>query len=173
MKTLIVLNASPRKNGNVSKMADKLCKNYEKKGYSTKIIDITSLNFHYCTGCMSCRSKNKCIFNDDADEIGKLITNADIICVASPVWWGNMPGHLKAIFDRNVFRFMGESALGIPKPLLKGKKGILISACTTPFPFNWICGQTSGLKHSVKEIFKSSGIRLIKVINKAGTKTKK
>ncbi|MCR5762408.1 MAG: flavodoxin family protein [Treponema sp.] len=170
-KKLLILQASPRKGGNVYRLAQELADSYTEKGFETEMIDVTSLHFHDCVACMKCRSSGKCIFNDDADDTGRKIEEADIIAVASPVWWGNMPGHLKSLFDRNVFRFMREGTHGIPKPILKGKKGILITACTTPFPFDRICGQTTGLKRAVNEIFKSSGIKLVKVISKSGTKS--
>lgn len=170
MKKALILQSSPRINGNVYKMAKKVEDEFKEKGFETDFVDVAKLDFHNCTGCMSCRKSGKCIFSDDADKIGEKMSKSDIIVVATPVWWGNIPGFLKSIFDRNVFRMMGESKHGIPKPLMKGKTGILIAACTTPFPFNWICGQTTGAKRAVKEIFKSSGIKLKKVISIAGTK---
>lgn len=67
---------------------------------------------------------------------------------------------------------MGESSFGIPIPLMKGKKSVILTACTTPFPFNYLAGQTSGLVKAIKEILKSSGVRITSVIAVAGTKTK-
>ncbi len=170
MKKLLILQASPRKNGNLYQMANDLSEKYRLNGYETEIIDVCSLKFHDCTACMQCRTSQNCIFTDDANEAGKKIQAADVIAVATPVWWGNIPGHLKSLFDRLVGVMMRESKMGIPVPLLKGKKGILLVTCTTPFPFNWLCGQTGGAKKAVKEIFRSSGIKLEKVISKAGTR---
>lgn len=171
MKKLLILQASPRKGGTVYTLAESLSLTYAEKGFDTEMVDVAALHFHTCIACMKCRSSGGCVFKDDADAVGKKMAEADVIAVAAPVWWGNMPGHLKSLFDRNVFRLMGESPLGIPKPLLKGKKGILITACTTPFPFDRLCGQTTGIKRAVREIFKSSGVRLVKVISKPGTRT--
>ncbi|MEE0353068.1 MAG: flavodoxin family protein, partial [Treponema sp.] len=84
-------------------------------------IRVSSLKFSACTGCMKCRSCGKCVFaGDDADVAGEKIASADFLVVASPCWWGNMTGSLKSLFDRNVFRLMGESKHGIPLALLKG-----------------------------------------------------
>lgn len=170
MKKLLILQSSPRKNGNLYQMADELSQKYKSKGFEVETIDVYSLQFHDCIACMKCRSSNKCVFTDDATEVGKKIQQADVIAVAAPVWWGNMPGHLKSLFDRNVYVFMGESKSGIPTAKLKGKKGILLTACTTPAPFSWMFGQTTGLKRAVKEIFKYGGIKLVKVISRTGTK---
>lgn len=83
-----------------------------------------------------------------------------------------MTGSLKSLFDRNVFRLMGESRRGIPLALLKGKKSAIITACTTPFPFNVICSQSSGVFSSIGEILKSAGIKITAKICAAGTKQK-
>lgn len=170
MKKLLILNASPREKGNISQMAEELSVKYEKLGFKVETVAVSKLQFHACTACMKCRSENKCIFNDDAAAVGEKIAEADIIAVAAPVWWGNIPGHLKSLFDRNVYRFMGEGKSGIPKPKLKGKKGIILTSCTTPFPFSHLCGQIPGVYKAVKEIFKTSGIKIIQKKCRTGTK---
>jgi hypothetical protein len=65
---------------------------------------------------------------------------------------------------------MGESKLGIPIPLHKGKKAIIVTSCTTPFPFNYICGQSTGAVRAVREVLKSSGFKVIRKINLSNTK---
>jgi len=93
--------------------------------------------------------------------------------VAAPVYWGNMPGTLKMLFDRMVYAMMGESKLGIPKPLHKGKDAYIITSCTTPFPFNIFCRQTSGLVAALKEILGTSGFKIRGKVVIPGTKAKK
>lgn len=170
---ILILNASPKSVGTISQMLEYLENEIRRKNPCAKIenIRISSLKFSACTGCMKCRSCGKCIFaGDDADVTGEKIANADFLVVASPCWWGNMTGSLKSLFDRNVFRLMGESKYGIPLPLLKGKKAAIVTACTTPFPFNVICRQSSGVFNSIGEILKSGGIKITAKICAAGTK---
>lgn len=169
MKT-VILNASPRKNGNISSMISVMTDEIKDKS-SFEIIDVNRLSVKPCTGCMKCRSSNICILPEDDGHIaGEKMSKADNIIIASPVYWGNMPGTLKILFDRNVYRFMGESAKGIPVPKMKGKKGYIITACTTPFPINVIFKQSTGLINAVNEIFRYSGIKLKKTITLDGTK---
>lgn len=170
---ILILNASPKPSGTISQMLEYLEDEIRQKNPSVEIenIRVSSLKFSSCTGCMKCRSSGKCIFaGDDADVTGEKIANADFLVVASPCWWGNMPGSLKSLFDRNVFRMMGESKHGIPLPLLKGKKAAIVTACTTPFPFNVICRQSSGVFNSIGEILKSAGIKITAKICASGTK---
>ena len=170
---ILVLNGSPRKNGNVSKLLKKKVDQLQTKNPSAEIIweNVSDLNFAFCHGCMACRSKGSCILpEDDAHRIEREIQECRLLIVGTPVYWGNMNGKLKCLFDRLVAVMMGESKRGIPHPLHKGKKAIIITSCTTPFPFNYICGQSTGAVRAVKEVLKSSGFRVIKKINLSNTK---
>lgn len=175
MPKILIIKASGRQNAITSKIADEFALASEtSEKNKVEEIDIHKLNFKPCIGCMSCRSSKKCIFSgDDADLFGQKIQQADLIVIAAPVYWGNMPGLLKALFDRNVFCMMDENRFGIPVPLLKGKKAVIITACTTPFPFNILCRQTSGVAKALKEILGSSGIKIISCISVPGTKFRK
>ncbi len=170
---VLVLNGSPRKKGNVSKLLSREAEKLKKKNADCQIQweNISDLKFDFCRGCMACRSKGTCILPcDDAHRIEEEIKTCKILLVGTPVYWGNMNGKLKCLFDRLVGIMMGESKLGIPIPLHKGKKAVIITSCTTPFPFNYLCGQSCGAVHSVREILKSSGFKIIKKINLANTK---
>ena len=166
---ILVLNGSPRKNGNVSQSLRAQLERYP----HAEIIwhDVSDLNFSFCTGCMACRSKQQCILkDDDAHKIAEEIKACDMLFIGTPVYWGNMNGKLKSLFDRLVYVMMEESKHGIPVPLNKKKKAVVVTACTTPFPFNYLCGQSTGAYRAVKEILRSSGFKIIKTKNIAGTK---
>ena len=87
-----------------------------------------------------------------------------------PCYWGNMPGQLKIIFDRIVYGMIGEDTRGLPLPLHKGKKAILISTSTTPFPFNILFGQSRGAIKAMREILKWSGFKVVSAIELGGTR---
>ena len=170
---ILVLNGSPRKNGNVSGLLKKEAERLLQKNPDAEIIweNVSDLNFSFCHGCMACRAKGTCVLpEDDAHKIEKEIQECDLLMVGTPVYWGNMNGKLKCLFDRLVAVMMSESKHGIPLPLHKGKKAIIVTSCTTPFPFNYICGQSGGAVRAVREILKSSGFKVIRKINLSNTK---
>lgn len=170
---ILVLNGSPRKNGNVVKALKAETEKIQQKHANCQIIwkDISDLNFDFCKGCMACRSKMNCILPaDDAHKIAEEIKNCDMLIAGTPVYWGNMNGKLKALFDRLVYVLMKESKRGIPLPLHRGKKAVIVTSCTTPFPFNYLCGQSGGAVRAVKEVLKSSGFKIIKTKNIFNTK---
>ena len=170
---ILVLNGSPRKNGNVAKMLRKEAEKYSASDNQIIWHDVYDLNFNFCKGCMACRSKGNCILReDDAHKIAQEIKNCSLLIVGTPVYWGNMNGKLKSLFDRIVYVMMGESKFGIPLPLNKKKKAIIVTSCTTPFPFNYLCRQSTGATKALKEILKSSGFKVVRTKNLAGTKGK-
>ena len=171
---VLILNGSPRKNGKVSKILHTMENEFTKRNASVDFIDVSDLDFKFCAGCMKCRSTGNCIFpSDDAHRIGSLLQSCDVLVVGTPVYWGGMNGKLKSLFDRLVAVMMGESKSGIPVPLLKGKKALVVNSCTTPFPFNILANQSTQCFGAVKEILSYSGIKIKGKIMLAGTKNLK
>lgn len=169
---VLMLNASPKKAGTISLMLESFASGLPSAAEGETIF-LADHSLRPCVGCMKCRSSLSCAFaGDAADSIGERIKNADVFVVAAPAYWASMPGPLKVLFDRNVFRFMGETKSGIPVPLMKGKRGLVLTACSTPFPFNALAGQSSGLVKSIREIFGAGGIRYLGSVVCAGTKNR-
>lgn len=168
---VLVINGSPRKKGNVARMLAAVREEAEERGFDVTCLSVSDLKVAPCTGCMVCRSRLSCVLpEDDAQRVLGLIEACDVLVVGAPCYWGNMPGQLKVLFDRIVYGMMGESASGIPKPLHKGKKAILVAACTTLFPFNILFGQSQGVVRALKEILKWSGFKVVAAVQQGGTK---
>ena len=168
---VLVLNGSPRKNGKVSQILHTMEKRLQDDGNETEFVDVNTLDFKCCIGCMKCRESGKCILpHDDAHHIGEALQSCDALIVGSPVYWGNINGKLKCLFDRQVAVMMGENKMGIPIPLLKGKKAIVVNTCTTPFPFNILAGQSTKAYTAVKEILSYSGVKIKGKLMIGGTK---
>ncbi len=168
---ILIINGSPRKQGNISKMLGQMGLEAEACGAEVTTVRVNDLQIHSCLGCMSCRDKLKCCLpEDDAQRVLGQIIDADALIIGSPCYWGNLPGQLKILFDRMVYGMMGENARGIPQPLHKGKKAIVVATCTTPYPFNIFFSQSRGVVKALKEILKWSGFKMVGTIEKAGTK---
>jgi len=169
MKTL-VLNGSPKKNGLVAKILKQIVPNH-KENKDVTWINVYDLNVKPCIGCMKCRETNVCCLpKDGAHQLADEINKADNLIIGTPTYWGNMSAQLKMLLERNVPVFMGESKNGIPIPKQKGKKAIIVTACTTPYPFNFILPESRGAVQSVKEVLKYGGYKIIGKLIKPGTK---
>jgi putative NADPH-quinone reductase len=167
---VLVLNGSPRKNGTVFSLLKAITEPLSAE-HDVEWIDVCKLNMRYCTACMVCREKETCVLpEDDAQMVGRKIGQADALVVGTPTHWGNMCAPLKLLFDRNVPAFMGESSGGMPVPRQKGKRAVIVTACTTPWPFNFILPESRGAIRAVKEVLRYGGHKIVGTITKPGTK---
>ncbi len=96
--------------------------------------------------------------------------DADTLIIGTPTHWGNMSAPLKLLFDRNVPVLMGESPKGMPEPRQKGKRAVVVTVCTTPWPFNFIFPESRGAIRAVREALHYGGYKTVGKITKTGTK---
>ncbi|MDT8419219.1 MAG: flavodoxin family protein [Desulfuromonadales bacterium] len=170
---ILVLNGSPRKQGTVSQLLKGVTDNLG-KNHSVEWVNVYDLTMRPCTGCMTCREDHGCILpGDDAHHVGEKINRADGLVIGTPTHWGNMSAQLKLLFDRNVPVFMGEKPGGMPTPRQKGKPAVIVTACTTPWPFNFILPESRGAIRAVREVLHYGGYKLVGTITKPGTRTSK
>jgi multimeric flavodoxin WrbA len=177
---ILILNASPRKNGTISQAVERFAEGASNsfmgdfsEDVRVEVVNVNDLKFSPCRGCMQCRKCGTCCLpQDDAHRVAEKIEACDVLVVAAPVYWGNIPGTLKTLFDRMVYALMTESKRGIPQPLHKGKAAYIITSCSTPFPFNFFCGQTSGVVKALKEILGTAGFKIRGKVVVPGTKAK-
>ena len=168
---ILILNASPRRHGNISQMVEVMADECRQEGVEVQTVAVQQLDIRPCLGCMKCRAAHKCVLpEDDAQRVLKLIQQADALVVAAPCYWGNIPGTLKLLFDRIVYGMMDESEKGWPLPLHKGKRCVLVSTSTTPWPFNRIMHQSSGAIRAMKEVCRYSGLKTVATVEKGGTR---
>jgi multimeric flavodoxin WrbA len=169
---ILVINGSPRKNGNVATMLHSVVDNIN--GAEVHWFNVNDLTVHPCSGCMTCRSTNHCVLpEDDGQMMAKEVKECDAIVVGTPVYWGNMSGQMKLVFDRIVPAMMEDPKSGFPKPLHNGKKAVIVTACTTIWPFSFIFRETTNALHSMKEILSYSGFRIVGKLVLSGTRNRK
>lgn len=169
MKVLII-NASPRPKGVISQYLEVIHSSLVENGAEVQVVQVKNLQVKPCMACMKCRSTHNCVFpEDDAQRVLKMIQWCDALVVGAPCYWGNMPGHLKLLFDRMVYGMMGENKLAIPVPMHKGKRCVLVSSCSTMWPFNILANQSRGVIKALKEILGWSGFKTMATLEKAGT----
>ena len=170
---ILVLNGSPRQSGTVATLLKSVTEPLSAE-HEIEWIDVGKLNMKYCKACMACREKEICVLpEDDAHIMGKKIRDADALVIGTPTHWGNMCAPMKLLFDRNIPVFMGESHKGMPVPRQKGKRAVVVTACTTPWPFNFILPESRGAIRAVREVLHYGGCKIVGTITKPGTKNSK
>lgn len=104
-KNVLVISASPRKGGNSDTLCDEFIRGAQEAGNTTEKVFLRSHNIHYCVGCGICNSTHKCVQQDDMAEILDKMVQADVIVLATPVYFYTMDGQLKTMIDRTVPRY--------------------------------------------------------------------
>lgn len=105
MKKVLILSGSPRKNGNSDILCNEFAKGAKEVGNDVEIIRVAEKNIGYCRACYACKS-GKCVINDDMAEILQKMIDADVIVLASPVYFYSIDAQLKALIDRTVARWL-------------------------------------------------------------------
>lgn len=132
MSNIIVLLGSMRKGGNTDLLTQAFvtgaCKNHH-----VETISVADYKVNPCIGCNACftREGNKCFQNDDMEKIYNKLKTADIVVIASPVYFYGISAQLKAIIDRLHTPMRNE--FPIKKLAL-----LLVGAATLPELFNAI-----------------------------------
>lgn len=98
---ILILNGSMRINGNTARLAQSFAEGAVQNN-NVEIVYVADYNVNPCIGCNSCfvREGNKCFQDDDMVKIYEKLRNADIVVIASPVYFYGISAQLKAIVDR-------------------------------------------------------------------------
>lgn len=99
MKVLI-LNGSPRINGNTSIAINEMKNIFEKENIETDIIQIGTKPIRGCMACGYCKKEGKCVYNGEINDIAIKFKEADGLIVASPVYYASANATLIACLDR-------------------------------------------------------------------------
>lgn len=105
MKNVLIISASPRKNGNSDILCDRFAEGARERGHNTEKVFLASKNIGYCRGCGVCNSTHKCVQKDDMSELLDKMVAADVIVLATPVYFYTMDGQMKTFIDRTVPRY--------------------------------------------------------------------
>ncbi len=107
MKRVLILSGSPRKNGNSDMLCDEFMRGATENGNKVKKIRVAERKIGYCLGCYYCTKHNgECVLKDDMAEILQEIIDADVLVLASPVYFYSIDAQLKAVIDRTVARWL-------------------------------------------------------------------
>ena len=105
-KRVLILSSSPRKGGNSDTLCDQFLAGAHESGHIAEKVFLKSKNIHYCTGCGTCFNGSKaCPQQDDMREILEKMIQADVIVMATPVYFYSMAGQMKTLIDRTCARY--------------------------------------------------------------------
>lgn len=100
MKKVLIISASPRKNGNSQALASAFAKGAAEAGHEVETVSLIGKELAFCRGCMACATTGRCVMRDDAATIAVKMGEADILVFATPVYYYSVCGQLKTMLDR-------------------------------------------------------------------------
>ena len=104
MKTL-VLNSSPRHGGNCDLLCDEWIKGARDKGHEVEKVMLEDMNISTCKACYACRTTKCCFQNDGINELMEKMIEADVIVMATPIYFYSLSGQMKCLIDRCLPRY--------------------------------------------------------------------
>ena len=102
MKMVLILEGSPRRNGNSAILSEEFARGEEEAGCSVEKVQIAHKKIAGCLGCNACyRNGGACVQKDDMAEVREKMLAADVIVLASPIYFYSMTAQMKAVIDRS------------------------------------------------------------------------
>ena len=101
MKNVLILEGSPRPNGNSCLLSNEFARGAESAGHHVEKLLVSHKKIGGCLGCNACyRNGGACVQKDDMEEVRAKMLAADVIVLASPIYFYSMTSQMKATIDR-------------------------------------------------------------------------
>ena len=99
---ILVLNGSPRSNGNTKGMIEAFREGSVSAGHQVDVMDVCRMKIGGCLACEYCHTKGggKCVQRDDMQEVYPLLEETEMIVLASPVYYHSFTGQLQCAINR-------------------------------------------------------------------------
>lgn len=105
-KKVLVLSASPRRSGNSDLLCDQFMLGAKEAGNQAEQIFLRDKRINHCIACGACQGNGgKCVQKDDMAEVLDTMIAADVIVMATPVYFYTMNGQMKTMIDRTYARY--------------------------------------------------------------------
>lgn len=101
-KKIVILNGSPRRNGNTSVLVKAFTEGATGAGNEVTEFFLGGMEIHGCKGCFGGHSSQACpcVQKDDMDKIYPAVREAEVVVLASPLYYWNMSGQIRTAIDR-------------------------------------------------------------------------
>lgn len=122
MKVLII-NGSPRVNGNTSVAVREMENVFAEEGVETEVVQVGNKDIRGCIACGYCRENGKCVFNDVVNELAPKFEEADGLVVASPVYYASANATLIACLTRLFYSTPFDKSMKVGASVVCARRG--------------------------------------------------
>ena len=100
MMKVLLINGSPRPDGNTKIALDEMTRVFKEQGIETEVMQVGNKAIRGCIACGACSKAGKCVFDDDVNKAAAILREADGLVIASPVYYASANGTLISFLDR-------------------------------------------------------------------------
>ena len=120
---VLMINGSPRKNGNTSIALAEMERIFQEEGMETQVVQVGNENIRGCIACLSCKQKGKCVFDDLVNQIAPQLEAADGLVIASPVYYASANGGLISFLDRLFYSTLFDKTMKVGAAVAVARRG--------------------------------------------------
>lgn len=120
---ILMLNGSPRINGNTSIALDEMKRVFEAEGAEAEIVQIGNQAVRGCIACGKCKKLGKCVFDDIVNELSPKFEKADGLVIASPVYYASANATLIAVLDRLFYSTPFDKTMKVGASVVSARRG--------------------------------------------------
>lgn len=130
---ILGLQGSPRKTGNTNHLLETYLSAARERGAQTERVHAAQKDIRPCVGCTNCEKKGFCAIRDDdmSKEVYGLLRRADVVVLATPIYFYNATAQLKTVIDRSQTLWARKYKLGLTDPGRPDRKGVLLAVGAT------------------------------------------
>ena len=135
---VLILQGSPRANGNTAWMAEEFRKAAEAAGHKVTLVNVARKKIAGCLACEYCHGKGNgaCVQKDDMQELYPLFAEAEALVLASPIYYFTMSAQIQAPIQR---------LYNMNKPPKVRKMALLLSSYS-PDVYDGAIGEYHGIR---------------------------
>lgn len=107
-KKVLIISASPRRHGNSDLLCDRFLEGAKAAGHTAEKVFLRDKKINYCLACEGCKKNGgTCVQKDDMAELLEKMLAADVLVLATPVYFYTMNAQMKALIDRTYAKYPG------------------------------------------------------------------
>ena len=122
MKVLMI-NGSPRKNGNTSIALAEMERIFQEEGIQVETVQLGAQDIRGCIACLSCKKKGRCVFDDLVNQTAPKFEAADGLVIATPVYFASASGRLISFIDRLFYSTLFDKTMKVGAAVAVARRG--------------------------------------------------
>lgn len=125
---VLVINGSPHEMGTTRIALDEMIKIFESEGVEVELFNLGKKSIHGCIGCGSCFKNKKCVFDDEVNQLARILEEADGVVIGSPVYYASPNGMLLSLLDRLFYSTRFDKRMKVGASVVAARRGGLTAA---------------------------------------------